>query len=99
MQTVVLELVVKSKGGRRRTREKYRGPEKLTVNKLIRHFDIGQSVALKVSSNSQDGMPFRRFHGKTGKIIEQRGRAYVVEIKDINKTKKVIARPEHIKAV
>jgi len=77
----------------------YRNPPKLTVNKLIRHFSIGQNVALKVSSNSQDGMPFRRFHGKCGKIIEQRGRAYVVEIKDINKTKKVIARPEHIKAV
>ena len=92
-------MVVKSKGGRRRTREKYRNPDKLTVNKLIRHFSIGQSVALKVSSNSQDGMPFRRFHGKTGKVVEQRGGAYVVEIHDINKKKLVIARPEHMKAV
>jgi len=92
-------MVVKSHGPRRRTREKFRGPEKLTVNKLIRHFDIGQSVALKVSSNSQDGMPFKRFHGITGKVIEQRGRAYVIEIHDINKKKFVIARPEHIKAV
>lgn len=92
-------MVVKSHGARRRTREKFRSPDKLTVNKLIRHFSIGQSVALKVSSNSQGGVPFRRFHGKTGKIVEQRGRAYVVEINDINKKKLVISRPEHIRAV
>jgi large subunit ribosomal protein L21e len=92
-------MVVKSHGPRRRTREKFRGPQKLTVNRLIRKFDIGQNVALKVSSNSQKGMPFKRFHGLTGKIVEHRGRAYVVEIHDQNKKKLVIARPEHIKPV
>lgn len=92
-------MVVKSKGPRRRTREKFRGPEKLTVNRLIRKFAVGQSVSLKVSSNSQKGMPFKRFHGLTGKVVAQRGRAYVVEIHDINKKKLVIARPEHIRPV
>lgn len=92
-------MVSKSHGARKRTRDKFRGPEKLTVNRIIRHFDIGQSVAIKVSSNQQKGMPFRRLHGKTGKVIEQRGRAYVVEVYDINSKKKIIARPEHLKAV
>lgn len=92
-------MVAKSHGARKRTRDKFRGPEKLTVNRIIQHFDIGQRVAIKISSNQQKGMPFRRFHGKTGKVIEQRGRAYVVEVYDIDSKKKVIARPEHLKAV
>ncbi len=92
-------MVVKSHGGRKRTRDKYRNPGKLTVNRIIQHFDVGQTVALKVSSNQQKGMPFRRFHGKTGKVVEQRGRAYVVEIYDGDSKKKVIARPEHLKAL
>jgi len=92
-------MVVKSHGARRRTREKYRGPAKLTVNRALAMFDIGQHVAIKVSSNQQKGMPFRRFHGQTGRVIEKRGRAYVIEIYDINSKKKVIARPEHLKAL
>lgn len=89
----------KSHGPRRRTREKYRGPAKLTVNRALQQFSIGQAVAIKVSSNQQKGMPFRRFHGKTGKILEKRGRAYVVEVYDIDSKKKAIARPEHLKAL
>jgi large subunit ribosomal protein L21e len=92
-------MVVKSHGARRRTREKYRNPAKLTVNRALAMFEIGQPVAIKVSSNQQKGMPFRRFHGKTGRVIEKRGRAYVIEIYDINSKKKVIARPEHLKAL
>jgi len=92
-------MVVKAHGPRRRTREKYRNPAKLTVNRLVQNFAEGQKVALVVSSNSQRGMPFRRFHGLTGTVIEKRGRAYVVEIYDQNCKKTVIARPEHLKAV
>ena len=92
-------MVVKSHGPRRRTREKLRGPPKLTVNKMLQHFDVGQPVAVVPSSNSQRGMPFRRFFGLTGKVLEQRGRAYVVEIRDGNSLKKVMARPEHLKAL
>ena len=42
-------------------------------------------------------MPFKRFHGKVGTIIEKRGRAYVILVRDGGKYKKVIARPEHIR--
>ncbi len=92
-------MVVKSHGARRRTREKFRGPAKLTVNKLVQDFSEGRRVAIVISSNSQKGMPFKRFHGLTGVVVEKRGRAFVVEIKDGNATKKVIARPEHLKVV
>lgn len=92
-------MVVKSHGARRRTREKFRGPAKLTVNRLIQKIEPGQPVAIKISSNSQRGMPFRRFHGCTGKVLEQRGRAYIIEIRDGGKRKKIIARPEHLKVL
>jgi len=92
-------MVSKSHGPRRKTRDRLRNPEKMTVNRIIQKFEVGQMVAIKPSSNQQKGMPFRRFHGKTGKVIEQRGRAYVVELYDIDSKKKVIARPEHLKAL
>lgn len=92
-------MVLKSHGPRRKTRDKFTGPSKLTVNKMVQNFAEGQKVALIISSNSQRGMPFRRFHGITGTVLEKRGRAYVVEIFDQNLKKKVIARPEHLKSV
>jgi large subunit ribosomal protein L21e len=41
-------------------------------------------------------MPFSRFHGLTGVIVGQRGAAYEVSVKSGNKTKMVVARPEHL---
>jgi large subunit ribosomal protein L21e len=43
------------------------------------------------------GQPHPRFHGKTGKIADKRGQAYIVAINDGNKAKKLIIRPEHLK--
>ncbi len=93
-------MVVKSKGPHRRTREKLRRShkDKFTVNDMLKHFSIGDSVAIKINSSSAS-IPFRRFHGLTGSVLEKRGAAYVVQIKDGNKPKKIIAKPEHLKAV
>ena len=41
-------------------------------------------------------MPFSRFHGLTGVVVGERGAAYEVSVKDGNKTKMVVARPEHL---
>ena len=92
-------MVVKSLGKHRRTREKFRRPKKLTINDYLREFDIGQYVAIKIQSNSRRGQPFRRFHGRTGKIIGKKGKSYIVEINDGKKLKQIISAPEHIKPV
>ncbi len=92
-------MVVKSHGARKRTRGKFRGPKKLTVNAYLKEFSAGQKVGLVVNSSSQKGMPFRRFHGLTGTILEKRGRGFVVEVFDGNKKKIITARPEHLKAL
>ncbi|MBU5574989.1 MAG: 50S ribosomal protein L21e [Candidatus Aenigmatarchaeota archaeon] len=90
-------MVVKSHGPRRRTREKFRNPEKFKPNLFLQEFAEGTNVVIKTLSSSHSGMPFRRFHGKSGKVIGKRGNAYIVEIKDGNKIKKLIVNPEHLK--
>jgi large subunit ribosomal protein L21e len=92
-------MVVKSHGPRRRTRAKFRGGLKLTVNRFVREFPVGSKVALITDPASHHGMPFRRFYGLTGTVMEKKGRSYIVQIKDSNKLKKVIVTPEHLKAV
>lgn len=92
-------MVTKSHGPRRRTREKFRKTRRTTVNQFLREFNVGENVVIDIESSSHKGMPFRRFQGLTGKVVGQRGRAYIIEIYDGNKLKKIIANPEHIKAV
>ncbi len=94
-------MVRKSHGPRARTRKKlskgYR--EKFTVTKYLKEFEIGSYVAIVIDPSSHKGRPFHRFHGKTGKIVGKRGRAYIVEVRDGGKIKKVFATPEHLKEV
>jgi len=92
-------MVVKSHGPRKRTREKFRRSRKTPINEFLKNFEIGEKVVIDINSSSAKGMPFRRFQGLIGKIVEKRGKAYLLEIKDGKKTKTVIANPEHIKKI
>ena len=90
----------KSKGFRADTREKL--TQKLLrppITRFLQDFDIGQNVVISLEPSSQKGMPFPRFSGKFGKIIAKRGKSYIVKVKDMDKIKKVISRPEHLKAI
>ena len=73
-----------------------KGKPKLT--KFLTEHAVGASVIIKIDSSQQKAMPHRRFHGKIGKVIEQRGRAYVVEVAQGDAIRKVIARSEHLEA-
>jgi len=92
--------LAKSRGIRRRTRKLLRKPPRRRglqpLGGLIREYNPGTKVVIKINSSFHKGMPHRRYHGKVGKVIEKRGRAYVIEIKDGGKNKNIIARPEHI---
>ena len=67
------------------------------ISRIIYPYEIGDKVVIKIDPSVHKGMPHPRFHGKIGTIIEKRGRAFVIEIRDGGKIKKVIARPEHIR--
>ncbi len=92
-------MVKKSKGFRSGTRKKLEQKVRPAITRFLQDFDIGQNVVIILEPSSHKGMPFPRFKGKMGKIVEKRGRSYVVKIKDGNKIKQIISRPEHLKAI
>lgn len=89
----------KSKGFRVDTREKLTQSTRPLITKFLQDFDIGQKVIISLEPSSHKGMPFPRFQGKFGRIVDRRGKSYIVEIKDGDKVKKIISRPEHLKAI
>jgi large subunit ribosomal protein L21e len=92
-------MVRKAKGPRAGTRRLLKKKERrrLTITDVMKDFKEGDVVAIKINPSVQKGMPHVRFHGRTGRVVEKRGISYVVEIKDGNKVKRIIARPEHLK--
>ncbi|NIO44480.1 MAG: 50S ribosomal protein L21e [Candidatus Aenigmarchaeota archaeon] len=92
-------MVVKSRGPRKRTREKFRRSTRTPINEFLKKFEIGDKVVIDINSSSISGMPFRRFQGLSGKIIKRRGKAFLVQIKDGRKIKEIIANPEHLKKI
>ncbi|OPX73168.1 MAG: 50S ribosomal protein L21e [Methanoregulaceae archaeon PtaB.Bin152] len=89
-------------GPRKKTRYKFKKDLRkrgvVPVTSLIQKFDLGQKVHVVCEPSIQKGMPHRRFHGMTGTVVGQRGRAWLLSIRDGASEKIVIARPQHLKA-
>lgn len=94
-------MVKSSKGLRTGTRRKLKKGfrDKFTVTGYLRQFAENERVMVMPNPSSHNGMPHVRFKGASGIIKERRGNAYLVEVKVGNKTKTVIARPEHLTTV
>ncbi len=94
-------MVKKSRGFRSGTRKKLRQKpsRRPAITKYLRTFRAGEKVMLMPEPASQKGMPFPRYKGKVGRVVEIRGKSYLVEIVDGKKKKKIISRPEHLKRV
>lgn len=52
---------------------------------------------IKIDPSEHSGMPYRRFHGKTGRILAKQGNAFVVAVKDGNKEKYPVITRAHFK--
>jgi large subunit ribosomal protein L21e len=78
-----------------RTRQLKSG-RKLTVSDQVREYEVGSKVviALKPLRN----VPAPRYHGRSGRIVEKQGDAYVVVVKDGKAEKKLILSAVHLKA-
>ena len=89
-----------SKGTRTKTRtllqKKPRARGLSPMTRGCQCFEDGEKVNIIIDPSVHKGMPFSRFHGLTGVVIGQRGAAFEVSVKDGNKTKIVVARPEHL---
>lgn len=94
-------MLPKSKGFRRgakhilRKKPRERGLQ--PIGALLREYNQGDKVAIKIDSSIHKGMPHPRYQGKIGVISEKRGRAYVINLMEGKKVRTLIARPEHIK--
>jgi len=93
-------LVRRSKGYRSKTRSLFRkNPRergKLGLSRLLRTYNPGERVTIRIDPSVHKGMPHRRYHGRVGTVKERRGRSYVIEVAEGKQTRTVIARPEHI---
>ena len=91
----------KSKGVRQGTRfivSRSKGERsRLNISRIMHNYSEGDCVAIVLDGGQQMGMPHRRFNGKTGVITGKQGRAWVIEVKDGNKAKKIVSRPEHLR--
>ncbi|MDD2438757.1 MAG: 50S ribosomal protein L21e [Methanosarcinaceae archaeon] len=67
------------------------------VVRAIQEFKAGQMVHIDIDPSFQKGIPNAKFQGSTGKVIGQRGRAYLLQVKYGNALKKVICMPSHLK--
>lgn len=90
--------MVRKDGLRGKTRSKFKrkGP-KATINKLVQGFEEGDVVQVVIDSSKHAGLPHRRYHGVSGKVLAKRGSAYEVGLKKGNKKVVVVTTPAHIK--
>lgn len=86
-------------GTRKKLKKKLKDRGKIKIKAHLQSFKIGDHVLVKVDSSYQKGMPFKRFFGKQGKVLEKRGKSYVLSMKDGNKSKKVISSAVHLRKI
>lgn len=91
----------RSRGSRSKTRKLLRADAgtRTPITARIQKFNVGDKAVVKINPSFHEGMPHPRFFGTVGTIVEKRGSSYVVEIKDKEKTKKLIAAPVHLRAL
>ncbi|MCX6778277.1 MAG: 50S ribosomal protein L21e [Candidatus Micrarchaeota archaeon] len=75
---------------RRKTRTK------LSVGRIMREFNEGDRVSLDYVAN-QRGMPHPRYRGRSGVIVGKRGKAYIVEIRDMTAVKHLVVPGVHLR--
>lgn len=91
----------RSRGFRSKTRHKLQKTNRRgrtnPITKKIQKFSENDMVHIIIDPSVHKGQPHPRFHGMTGRVVKERGRAYIVTLKEGNKAKQVIVRPEHLK--
>jgi len=94
-------MVKASTGSRRRGRRRLKSEirRKFTTESRMNTFKPNDKIIIKIDPSSTKGIPHLKFAGATGVIKSVRGGAYMVEVKKGNKSKKLLARPEHMRRI
>jgi len=83
-------------GTRRLLKKEPRERGKVRISKLLREYEPGSPVVIKVDPSIQKGMPHRRYHGKVGRVVDKRGRSYIISVTQGDAVKEIVVRPEHL---
>lgn len=75
--------------------KKIREKGKIPFSKYFQKFKEGDIIAVVKDLAVPSNFP-KRLQGRTGKVESQRGKSYVVKIKDQNKEKTHIIEPIHL---
>ena len=86
----------KSHGSRRRTRSLLKSSGKKGLSSMLVEYTPDDKVVIKIDPAQVKGMPHRRFNGLVGTVTEVGRRAVTVDVSVGNKTKKLVARKEHV---
>ncbi len=91
----------RSRGFRNKTRRTLStsARQRITITRRLAEIPTGSAVVVKIEPSVQNGMPHPRYQGVRAEVLEKRGAAYVLAIKDKNKPKTLIAYPEHLKVM
>ena len=79
-------------------RKSIRTRVKFQLSKYFQKLNIGETVAILRERALKVNFP-ERLQGRTGKVEEKRGKAYVVKIKDQKKEKSFLIEPVHLKKI
>ena len=79
-------------------RKKIRQRGKVSFTRYFQKFQPGDSVAVVKDLSNNFGYS-NRIQGRTGKILEKRGTAYYIILKDLDKEKKYLLKPIHLKKI
>jgi large subunit ribosomal protein L21e len=92
---------IRSKGLRSKTRHKLlkdpRNRGVLPPNRILRQYEVGSRVAIKLEPSQHKGMAHSRFHGLVGVVTGKQGDAFVLDVMHGNKQKVLVVRAEHLK--
>ena len=71
---------------------------KVDIKKALQSFEVGDKVIVDPDSRVQRNLPQRSFFGSVGVIIQKKGKAYTVEVKQQgSRLKRIDLLPVHIK--
>lgn len=79
-------------------RKKIRTRGKIQLSRYFQNLKEGDDVSIVRDVSIDYNFP-ERMQGRTGIVVEKRGRSYVVKIMDHNKEKKFIIEPIHLKKI
>ena len=68
-----------------------------SLGTYLQPYKVGSKVDIIINPAIMKGQPHYKYHGRTGTIVEKRGRAYVIKLKMGNKDFFIISRPEHMR--